>query len=675
MQFKIFKAAVAAQFAEMQKGPLFRAKIDGEALWARYLESFPPGSNPVFRERTEYDCSCCRHFIRALGNVVSVKSGQVVSLWDIEVEEPAYAEVAAALSSLVKSKPLAGPFVHYEAMAGTDKSFEQLTDPKDGVRTWNHFFVNISPPHVRAKTEIPSWLGEQRARHDVLLRSLLEITADSIETVLELIGQGSLYRGEEQRAALGQFRELKLRFDALGGDVAAQDMFAWTADAGGAVSRIRNTALGSLLADLSEGRELEVAVSAFERIMAPANYKRPTALVTPAMVANAKEALAELGLLSALDRRFATSRDVNVGNVLFADRSARRLAGDVFDEVAHEAGARISKKTLDKVEEVSADRFLTEIVPRAESIEVLLENRHLGNLVSLIAPVDPTAGRIFKWDNLYSWSYSGDLADAIRERVKKAGGSVEGDLCCRLAWRNTDDLDFHMQEPGRYEIYYGNKSTTSPSGGRLDVDMNVSGETREPVENIYYSDRRRMKEGEYRLFVHQFRYREATDPGFEVEIDYLGEVRRYSYGAVVKQGQDIEIARFRYTHAGGLEILNSLPESQAGRLVWGLQTQSFHRVRLLLNSPNFWDGQGVGNRHLLFVLDGCVNDGSARGFFNEFLRADLEPHRKVFEVVGSKIRPAASEEQLSGLGFSSTRRDSVVCRIKGSFTRTVKVTF
>lgn len=675
--FQIIKSAVAERFERMQQRPLFRVDIGGDALWAAYLASFPAGSNPFFRKRTEHDCSCCRHFIRSVGNVVAVENGLLVSVWDVAVEDPAYAAVATALSVLVKSRPIAGAFVHYEASAGTHQSFEAGgRDGDSAVRTWNHFFVNIDRRHVREKSKIPALLGEWRAQHDVLLRSLREIGQEEIETVLDLIAQGSLYRGEEHRPAVTQFRDLKSRFAALGGDPTAEDIFAWTADASGAVSRIRNTAIGSLLVDLSEGKELEAAVASFEAKVAPMNYKRPTALVTKEMVQKAKGRLAELGLLSALDRRYATARDVSVGDVLFADRAARpSLQGDVFDELAEAASAR-GGKNLDKIEEVPVERFLAEIVPRAESIEVLFENRHQGNLVSLIAPVDPTAGRIFKWGNLFSWSYAGELADAIRERVKRAGGNVTGDLCCRLAWSNTDDLDFHMEEPDGYEIFFGNKGRRSRSGGCLDVDMNVSGETREPVENIFYADRRKMCEGEYRLFVHQYRYREATDPGFECEVDYLGQVcTRFVYGSVVRQGENIEVMRFRYTHAGGLEILESLPESQAGRSVWGIQTQSFHRVRLLMNSPNYWDGESVGNRHLFFMLDGCSNDGTARGFFNEFLRADLDPHRKVFEVVGSKMKPADAAEQLSGLGFSSTRRDSVTCRIRGSFTRTIKVTF
>ncbi len=92
-------------------------------------------------------------------------------------------------------------------------------------------------------------------------------------------------------------------------------------------------------------------------------------------------------------------------------------------------------------------------------------------------------------------------------------------------------------------------------------------------------------------------------------------------------------------------------------------------------SPNYWDGQGIGNRHWFFMIEGCRNSGTARGFYNEFLRPDLSPHRKVLEIVGAKMRAETENEQLSGLGFSSTQRNHVYCRVAGAFTRTIKVVF
>lgn len=672
MNFNAIKIPIAAQFERMQAYPMFRVDIDKDTLWETYLSSFPPGTNPIFRERTEHDCSCCRQFVRTVGNVVAVIDRQLVSIWDVEIpSEPAFQAVVNALSAAVKSKSISAPFFHYEFVAGTDRNFEQLTE---GVRTWTHFFVNINGRFVKPKTDIPTLLSELRSAHDVYLRSLAEISLESIDTVLELIAQNSLYRGEEHKPSVLQFRAAKVRFDSLSDD-SSRDIFAWTSDMSGAVTRIRNTVIGTLLIDISEGKDLETAVKSFESKVAPTNYKRPSALITKTMIEKAKEKLTELGLVSALDRRYANIRDINVNDLLFTDRTVKPVSADMFDDLYEQTSFRTRSKNLDKVEEVSIDRFISEIIPCAQSIEVMFENRHQGNLVSLIAPSDPTARHLFKWGNNFSWSYAGELADAIKERVKLAGGNVTGDLCCRLAWHNYDDLDFHMIEPGRYEIYYGNRYNTSLSGGRLDVDMNVSPTTREPVENIFYANRQHMKEGEYHLFVHSYTHRESTNVGFECEIDYLGQVYCFAYDKSIRQNERVTVAKFRYSHKNGFEIIESLHSSVATRVLWNIPTQTFHRVNALMMSPNYWRERPTGNKHYLFMLDGCVNDGSARGFFNEFLNENLSPHRKVFEVVGSKMKPADSAEQLSGLGFSSTRHDTVICRIKGSFTRTIKVVF
>jgi hypothetical protein len=673
VNFQVFKVAVAKQFDRMQKHQLFRAEVDKDLLWATYLKSFPEGTNPIYRERTEHDCGCCKQFIRAVGDTVAIINGKVESIWDAQVSEPGYQAVADALSAVVKNAKIADQFVHYEKTAGTDKNFEEMVDR---IQTWQHFFLNVPQAYVMKKADIPTFLNGPRTSREVLLRSLTEITDDAVNTVLDLIAQNSLYRGEEHKFALTEFSKLKTKFSSLKSD-REKEIFTWSnlKETAGSVARIRNTSIGTLLMDLSQGKELEDAVKSFEAMVAPQNYKRPTALITKAMIAQAKTKLEELGLTSALERRYAVLDDITVNNVLFADRSARKAMGaDIFDELSK--GVATPVKNLDKIEEVPVEKFIKEILPRVSSLEVMMDSAQAGNLVSLIAPVDPSAGRLFKWDNNFSWSYNGGVADSIKERVKKAGGNVSGDFCCRLAWFNFDDLDFHMEEPDNYEIFFANRHVASPCGGRLDVDMNAgSGTTREPVENIFYGSTKRMKEGIYKLKVHNFAKRESNDVGFEVEVDLLGTMYRFAYPKAVAQGEYVTVAKFKYSMTKGVEIIESLPSSSAVRTVWGVKTNTFQKVSVLMMSPNFWDEKAVGNKHYFFMLEGCKSDMPARGFLNEFLKEELNVHRKVFEVIGSKMMVQPSDHQLSGLGFSSTQRNALVCRANGSFTRTIKITF
>lgn len=669
MDFQPFKQAVAKQFEKlMATGQMFRTNTDKDTLWATYLASFPEGSNPIYRERTEHDCSCCRQFIKSVGNAVAFIDGKLETVWDLQGDlDAGYARVAKYMSIYVASQPVCDVFLHDQKTAGTDKNFEELTT---GVKTWDHFFVNLKPQYVAKGADIPTKLGELRSTVQVFQRGLDTISLDAIDTTLELMAQGTLYRGAEFKRLIEQFNNELLAYHehlAKGTHLA----YVWNQGVriSPALARIRNSAIGTLLQNLSEGMELEQAVKAWETVMAPTNYKRPTALVTPKMIEQAKATIEELGLTSALERRYANLTDITVNNILFADRNAKKaMGGDVFDDLMDRTKA--SAKSLEKVETIYIDDFISSVLPRISSMEVLLENKHTPNLVSLVAPADPTAGQLFKWDNNFSWSYNGEVTDSIKERVKAAGGNVTGDLCCRLAWFNYDDLDLHLVTP-KGEICFYNKVL---GAGRLDVDMNAGGgRTREPVENIFFGSHKDLPEGEYHLYVQQYNQRETSNVGFEAQVDFMGQVWSMAYTQAVRG--NVTIAKFRYSKTRGFEMLSDLQGTKISKIVYGLPTETFHKVSTLLLSPNHWDDKVVGNKHFFFMLDGAKADAPARGFYNEFLKEELNAHRKVFEIVGSKMKVADSPDQLSGLGFSSTQKASLIVRVSGSFTRTLQINF
>lgn len=664
--FNAFGDAIAKRFKEMTATGLFRTTVNRDELWDTYLASFPPGANPLYKTKTEHDCTACRHFVKTVGGVVTIKDGQIGTLWDVTVEDK-YQPVVDALAAMVRRHVIENLFLHYEPTVGQAKSF--ALDEGKAIE-WRHFFVNLPPEAVARKDTIGHTLGETTATYDVMLRGLREITPEALDTVSELISQNSLYRGQEHAGAIDAFRKLQKDFQRAD----SPELFCWSRvrTTPQAIARLRNTAIGTLLVDLSNDIDIDDAVRSFEQKVAPTNYKRPTALVTKAMIAKAKETIQELGFMSALERRYATIEDITINNVLFADRSAKKaMHADVFDELA--AKTPVDKQKLGKVEDVPIETFLTKILPQAESIEVFVDNKHAGNLVSLIAPADHTAKGMFKWPNNFSWSYAGEVTDSIKERVKRAGGSVTGDFRASLSWHNFDDLDLHLVEPGGEEIYYASKR--SRRGGVLDVDMNAGhGTSRTPVENITYDSVRKMHAGKYRLYVNQFAPRESIDVGFDVELEFLGQVYTFGYPRVMRRGENVLVAEFSVLN-DKLTIHDSLPHQATSRTIWGVQTQAFHKANVVMVSPNHWDGHAVGNKHYFFMLDQCRNEEKARGFFNEFLSETLAQHRKVLEVVGSKMKTDESDRQLSGLGFSSTQRNSLLVRVHGNFTRVVNVTF
>lgn len=673
--FVTFRAAVDKRVAHLLSHPnsLFRMNVSKDDIWQGYLNAFPEGTNPIYKERREYECNCCKSWIRQIGTMVAIINGKIETVWDVpQAEGLGYFNVVATkMATLVRAANISNVYLHTELTAGTNVS-RQVTE--SGVINWNHFYTKLPREVVLHKDHIGTELGKQDSSRGVFFRALSELKLEDIDTVLELIAQNSLYRGEEHKFVLQAFRKELVAFSKLGDE--QKVLFSWERlrNTPPAVLFIRNSVIGSLLVDLQEGKDLEYAVKSFESKVAPTNYKRPTALITKSMIANAQKTVEELGYTSALERRYANISDITVNNILFGDRDAKsKMAGNVFDVLA----AKVPEKTakLDKVEEITIEKFLSEVVPTATSIEVMFENRHASNLVSLVAPVHADAKNMFKWPNKFSWSYAGDVADSIKERVKQAGGVIEGDLCCRLAWEYSDDLDFHMREPNNGHIHFGNRRRLSPCGGMLDIDANgADGIKEHPVENIFYKDKSLMKEGIYALLVNNYS-RRSNGVGFEVEIEFGGQTLSFVYDKAIKTGEYVTVAEIKYSRRDGFSIVSSMPSTQTVKTVWGLPTQTFHKVGVIMNSPNHWDDKSVGNKHYFFMIEGCVNEGSARGFFNEYLSEDLTAHRKVLEMVGSAMKTAESPNQLSGIGFSSTQRNSVMCRVTGNFARVVKVVF
>ena len=73
-------------------------------------------------------------------------------------------------------------------------------------------------------------------------------------------------------------------------------------------------------------------------------------------------------------------------------------------------------------------------------------------------------------------------AAPFRLAVLRVGG---GDLQFSLSWSTPADLDLHVVDPLACRVYYANKQC-SPSGGRLDLDSNVSCRAGPALENVFY---------------------------------------------------------------------------------------------------------------------------------------------------------------------------------------------
>ena len=177
--FKDFVKAIQKNLQQMSKDSsrLFTVNVDTEELYNLYLDSFPAGTNEIYRERREYDCSCCRHFIRDVGNVVSIKNGELHTIWGInQVSDDKYNVVAAALDAYVKQKAVLGVFLKKEKRIGTPENREML--PTGKINKYEHFFVDL--PEICIFKEcyghtLEGDLSQFRDVRNVFKRSLMKL--------------------------------------------------------------------------------------------------------------------------------------------------------------------------------------------------------------------------------------------------------------------------------------------------------------------------------------------------------------------------------------------------------------------------------------------------------------------------------------------------------------------
>ena len=683
MTFNQFVRVFQSNFAQITAAgrQLYVVDMDRQSLWDTYLESFPAGA-----ERQSHNCNACRSFIKNYGHIVTINVDyNLQSIWDFAVDDPMWQSVINNMRDLVYCCTIRDVFIPESQKLGFRSNIQRVLDPTTQklVNTieWEHLYLEVPRSYVTGRTP-----QEYRDPRNVFKRALDEFDTQTVQIVLDLVDQG-LYKGVEYKNALETFLQEQQTFISTVLTPPQVDNYLWVAAqrVGIGVAKIRNSAIGTLLIDISKDVDLDIAVRKYESVVAPQNYRRTTAMVSQRQITEAEKTAVQEGLIDSLARRYAVQEDISANDVLWLNRSLASEVKSVFGLLKQDTPA--DPKKLTKIAEVTIDDFLNNILPKSTSVDILLENKHTNNLFSLIAPTNSNAKPLTRWANNFSWYYTGDVTDSIIKRnVEKAGGSVTGVLRFSIMWNesgnNNIDFDAHAEIEGGssehiyFRTYRGRDVRyRSPASGILDVDIiHPDGEI--AVENIVYHDLAKMPEGIYHFYVNNFESRNSNG-GFSAEIEYDGVIYKYHYSADLRPEQNITVAKFVFNKTTGIQFIESLESNSTvqSKEVWGLTTNTWQPVSVALLSPNYWhNGDQKGNKHFFFVLEKALNnDPVVRGFYNEFLVESLYPHRKVFEILGRRLLVEPSQQQLSGLGFSSTLRNDFLVRVIGASQRVLRV--
>lgn len=640
-------------FIEMEKqglGVLVMVHAERDELFDLYLDSIPAEHNQIFRQRRHYDGNYDKHFIRNLGGVLFIRNDfKVETIWDVDLSPDNYLAFAAkALNDHVKVARISNYLVKSERVAGHLSN----VDNYDETIVWEHFYYKL--PDAYVKSNVNELQGTYANWVAMLSRGMNDLSLDAAKEVQTLIDSNALYRGKEFKGAVDKFIELKEAYTRA----AAKGLWIWlNAKKLGEQTRFRSTVIGTLVEDLTNGVDLERAVASFESKVAPTNYKRTTALVTPMMIAKAKADVAELGYSESIYREFAELKDLPTDKMIYIESRAKTV--DVFDTMSEEAGAVV--KSVDNAVGISASELLAKL-KGAKKVEVLRQPHSVANEFVLTRAADSTAPNMFKWDNTLAWAYTSGTTDAIKERVKEAGGDVTGDVRVSLAWHSPCDLDLSVRRNGTGDVVNYQRHNRKNFGAELDLDMNGldKHDSENPVENIVWRSIDDMPNGKYLVYVHNYNARSPINKGFKVQVEILGVIYTFEYINTLSDGKSEECLTLEKTNSG-VEIVHM---NEALTLVSkGSAGGEFVPVSRVMMSPNCWGDAPIGNEHLMFIVDGFECKKSVRGFFNEYLKAELNEHRKVFEMLGGKTMIEPADQCVGGYGYSLTSKQEFVVRI------------
>ena len=189
---------------------------------------------------------------------------------------------------------------------------------------------------------------------------------------------------------------------------------------------------------------------------------------------------------------------------------------------------RRPRKRLDRSVEISAPPVSSSMPesspgPSLEEEKPEEENIEEEIIEDVPEPIDLPSAPDLGDEEVIGTEVDSEQEDVFAERLDREGAAT-GEVQVSLIWFNKNDLDLSVVCPSGERISFDNK--ISNCGGRLDIDMNESGNSAEPVENVFWE--KDAPKGRFRVFVEHFEKHDETDvTEFNILVSVDGSPREF----------------------------------------------------------------------------------------------------------------------------------------------------
>lgn len=621
--FKKFNEQLNTHMQQFNNSVYFAADVTQEEIWDTYLNAFPEN------ERQFHNCNCCRHFLRDVGGlIVFVKEDNKIvkkTMWEFSTL-PEYQPAVNALHNLVKDKTVRIADIPLKNV-GIEYNYSEKHS-----RNFYHFAYKFD------KTQTSSVKSKLEGSLQVFSRTLSEWDFEAVDYVIQLIDERQLPSTDSAglKELSGYYNEM-IAMNATPVEYAAANLAQAYK-----VTNLRNTALGTLITDLSkvglsDQDEIDKVIGAYKRMVDPANYKQGESFISPATMKKLIETFVNTGLQNRLNRRYLQKHELNNVKWKYVEPATNNFLLQMQKDLPVDVKRYSNAKTIKYSE-------LLEL-PFTELRMLFQEPK---NLCTVLTSVEDEGPQLLSNKNDWNIMYTGNMSGAsmLHERVKAAGGTINY-FNVSLGWHTNHDLDLALVLPNNDNVYYRvKKRMYKNTFFTLDIDAHAGGNdlVPHPVENIY-SDA--LPDGKYKILVTNYLYNSGgIEDGFDVVIKLGDQLWEFHEPHCIKTNQKW-IKEF--------EVINgkiNLPNGTVKQITkWGVKTNVFHNVEHVVEI----------DEHVLFLNSEFHPDETLETVNTaQILPAIYNDNKKAIQAMLRKTQVTVSPQSTSGLGFIRGSGDKII---------------
>lgn len=391
LDFDGLNVAIQRAFQARAEGPLFTT--DAEGLFSAFLTALPVD------ERQHHTCSACRRFVNEYGGLVTISpetGATTPALWEAMGATEGFGEAIAAMERVVMRALVTGVYLSSRSIWGT---------PTAGG--WSHFWVRHDAPYSGTIQTAGQAMAEKREDFRMLMLALNDYPKSAVNEAVRILEADALYRGEKVLGVAQWLNDLHRAADDRSYRVRHNLAWRAVATAPPGFCHVRASMIGTLLDDITAGLPFDEIRRRFAAKMNPLQYQRPQAPPAAGNIAQAEKIFAQMGLESALRRRFARLDDVEA--IWRPEPPTVRetvATGGVFGHLKPKGARPVVTRVELPTRTMTWVKFEAEVLPIAKLIE--LDVPYSGNFMALVTAVDAEAPPILQWDradnrNPVSW--------------------------------------------------------------------------------------------------------------------------------------------------------------------------------------------------------------------------------------------------------------------------------